>query len=939
LLMGNGTKEFSRPQVNIFAEQKLTELANLHAMVTVMGDAGVQIAKSYSDMSAPTVNLVFDKVYILLFVGTPSNSDRNAMSLLRGFAKFAQARRTGLSSQVEFCEESVRPDSAECESRLHLVFTHFDSFCEDFCDSRYCTLPRPPCNESDPEQEETVENPLSECWCSNPKTQVLEYIQQVGPKRTDYLNMRTLERPIIKDLVIDHVGGSSTSAGDALNERAVLLIDEDQKLDGLRNFQVKVIHYELPKLNDGGKAVAWQRRERLFSTQDNKRRIIVHKLKAGTTYQFEVACQSQITGGPFGPIWPKFGRLVASNRILVDPWNSTVVSWNRDVVPNWLSTELHVRLSTEAIEPIHRVHFSAVSTNASHGKRHLDCEEYKDATSEQVRCTIPEGTGTDTIVYNVTAYSVEEAILGHGLVTSVPASDEACERWEPKKPLFCKLPAYKLEFCVASCSQCTVNAASERGHVVTYQHGSTCILESCFGYNSIWCPITSKCIKVTHGSSDRSCREECSEASVAFHTQGAQVCAVPCNLAAFPQSVEASGCMGLLPGASCRMGCAEGFHARTKVSHTTFSCPAQNTVMGLWHLRGPDCVPKSCDAGWVHAPEALMGYSNMTHGQSTSISCPAGYTGNVTVSCSYGKIVLHGVCRPADCHDFGVTQFSAEEVQMSALASGVYKFTTPVVGWSLDLTWEHTGRFFRQQDRVGLYRKADRCVIAFSGTDDLVDWANNLDGLTVRSLNACGLTDVHKGFFEEFQEFVLSPSWNDKFAPFLAANCTKGVTTVGHSLGGALASVFAACMNAARGTVRIPDLLGVAGDVVANGSLIQTPSAELSLFTYGAPAVSKTPLRNLKASNRAFKGARFYNEDTFTFDPIPYSGYLAGYRHPQNSATRLKASRGVTLRIEHHPLSADAHKKPSKIRVPHLAKHSRSVYTARLLASSFQCAA
>jgi len=88
----------------------------------------------------------------------------------------------------------------------------------------------------------------------------------------------------------------------------------------------------------------------------------------------------------------------------------------------------------------------------------------------------------------------------------------------------------------------------------------------------------------------------------------------------------------------------------------------------------------------------------------------------------------------------------------------------------------------------------------------------------------------------------------------------------GHSLGGALAEIFAACM----------DHLGD-----------KAPFKIKAVYTIGAPGVAEQPLVNSQQASKCFNGARIFNEDRSTFDPVPYIAKVGGFVHPQLKAIQL----------------------------------------------------
>jgi len=83
------------------------------------------------------------------------------------------------------------------------------------------------------------------------------------------------------------------------------------------------------------------------------------------------------------------------------------------------------------------------------------------------------------------------------------------------------------------------------------------------------------------------------------------------------------------------------------------------------------------------------------------------------------------------------------------------------------------------------------CWLTFEGSDSTNDWLNNLK-LFRREF--CGLPqEVHTGFRNSTMAMVLAPSFQQQLRPKLG-HCNN-VEVLGHSLGGAIAALFAACAH------------------------------------------------------------------------------------------------------------------------------------------------
>lgn len=154
------------------------------------------------------------------------------------------------------------------------------------------------------------------------------------------------------------------------------------------------------------------------------------------------------------------------------------------------------------------------------------------------------------------------------------------------------------------------------------------------------------------------------------------------------------------------------------------------------------------------------------------------------------------------------------------------------------------------------------CALAFSGSDGHADWQSNFrfDAVAV-----CGAPGVHRGFWNEASNILNGPEW-PSIASVLANSCATKYA-VGHSLGGAIATILAYCAG--------QEALGQYG---------ATFSVD-GLYTYGAPAVSSPALTNTSGS--CFAGKRFFNIESHSYDPIPHLATVLGYLHPKVQAETL----------------------------------------------------
>lgn len=147
-------------------------------------------------------------------------------------------------------------------------------------------------------------------------------------------------------------------------------------------------------------------------------------------------------------------------------------------------------------------------------------------------------------------------------------------------------------------------------------------------------------------------------------------------------------------------------------------------------------------------------------------------------------------------------------------------------------------------DRLAVFRKTvsakrvvKMCAIAFSATDDVGDAAAQFKGAVIDRKRFCGADGVNGGYADEIRQFMRMEDWPQMISKL--ENCNS-VFAVGHSMGGALASLFAFCSNTKVRNAKPR----------AFGSL-----PEVHLFTFGAPGPARVPLYN-GLPGMCFQGAR-----------------------------------------------------------------------------------
>jgi len=155
----------------------------------------------------------------------------------------------------------------------------------------------------------------------------------------------------------------------------------------------------------------------------------------------------------------------------------------------------------------------------------------------------------------------------------------------------------------------------------------------------------------------------------------------------------------------------------------------------------------------------------------------------------------------------------------------------------------------------------------------------------------CQVQNVHWCLAAETQTLLVDPAWNLDFYPYLMEHCAA-VHVTGHSLGGTIAGIFAACSNGARTSAGVELVAAMKGEWHIPGAQVKLPNVS-SLTTFGAaaPSLADTPLTNHLSEDGSFEGVRFFAESNSQREGI--SGTRPGQlvlAHPRGAVVRLRES-------------------------------------------------
>jgi len=222
--------------------------------------------------------------------------------------------------------------------------------------------------------------------------------------------------------------------------------------------------------------------------------------------------------------------------------------------------------------------------------------------------------------------------------------------------------------------------------------------------------------------------------------------------------------------------------------------------------------------------------------------------------------------------------------QMVGLAAAVYAGEPRVSGWKLEKFWDVAENWNIATDFVAIYRREigteKQCALSFAGTDDLMNLGADLLGWARWAHTWCGFDTVHASFANYMRAFMNGRRFKE-FDSFLSnsSECER-VIAVGHSLGGSMADLMAACANR-------PD-----SEVAISKKVSQINFKVHELYTFGACGVTGEFITNHMESSQphhCFSGARFYLEKysrrgVHYIDPIPNIGSFrpsTHLRHPK----------------------------------------------------------
>eukprot|EP00559_Dactyliosolen_fragilissimus_P008340 CAMPEP_0184859890 /NCGR_PEP_ID=MMETSP0580-20130426/4854_1 /TAXON_ID=1118495 /ORGANISM="Dactyliosolen fragilissimus" /LENGTH=794 /DNA_ID=CAMNT_0027356755 /DNA_START=218 /DNA_END=2602 /DNA_ORIENTATION=- len=387
--------EFNQVSIREISGKLENSIAILKTIAKALENESVTIANTISDFYAPTLDSSFDKVYALILVGTEPEIIRNDMELIRAFIDLATARKITAkddvtnfernedsSSTITHCSKKSYFDFEKpvCDEALKFIFIHFDSFCGDgnLCDSKLC--PVNIFNESIRRRKDPVcnrEDPLGDCWCASPRTQILEFDESKDPKRVEIPRLPT--QPNITNVVVGNVNRNG-------KEQNVTL---EMESDSDKIIRWKVVLEYATQYEDDRKDIQIKNHQQVYHTTSNeKNKIVLDSLHAGQQYRVRVSSINSIGESRLS----LESQFVIGSRLMDVSIQSledySIISSSKSTEePLFLQTEiplkLHLALSTPSISPI-----SYITFHNSIGKEVFTCQFIEGRSRDGATCVI-----------------------------------------------------------------------------------------------------------------------------------------------------------------------------------------------------------------------------------------------------------------------------------------------------------------------------------------------------------------------------------------------------------------------------------------------------------------------------------------------------------------------------------------------------------------------
>lgn len=178
--------------------------------------------------------------------------------------------------------------------------------------------------------------------------------------------------------------------------------------------------------------------------------------------------------------------------------------------------------------------------------------------------------------------------------------------------------------------------------------------------------------------------------------------------------------------------------------------------------------------------------------------------------------------------------------------------------------WKNTGAWspknLTETDHASLWSRKGSCVLAFRGSDSMIDFKSNMNQAPI---NYYGLSGVFQGMAKEFQA-VISVMQMGNALSLIRTTCSTSITVTGHSLGGAISQLFAVLANKV-------------GDPLKAGITVSY------YYGFGPMPIGLSEYRDDKHVDGCFPGGLYYNMQRDTsgssfIDILAFRGTESGYK-------------------------------------------------------------
>lgn len=220
-----------------------------------------------------------------------------------------------------------------------------------------------------------------------------------------------------------------------------------------------------------------------------------------------------------------------------------------------------------------------------------------------------------------------------------------------------------------------------------------------------------------------------------------------------------------------------------------------STFRDDWFVDYEDIVPTLLvPANFYHPNIRTLGITNTSDGFRHLWSC-----GQNPWRVSYPEYTLHfKSVYEQDMQQLGSQYSRAKEAASIGLANS-YSMDPSTVQVSVQsMGWNLVASASIGEDVSHLLQNPNdkRCILTFEGSDSPTDF---IADAKIKKVSFCGLAQqVHLGFRDEFRNVTWHSNFQTEIRPKLGQCST--VDVVGHSLGGAVASLFAACVDSQNGS-------------------------------------------------------------------------------------------------------------------------------------------